>query len=190
MRIAFAACLSLLATAPAFAAGFSTIHVGLVVTGNIAFPLVGTWDSRTRGSDTPYHFALSRTSGLFYELVSVPLDGSGVTTMGSVSGIAAVHAVCDLRVTGVITSVEKVSGETIGSFSDRHLKPTYEMRYSIQYAEVVTSPVNLDECKQVAASYVDNASAAETAGTLFLYWAGDGSLIDSAAGTEYARTSR
>src|SRR3954464_5826797 len=93
VRIAFAAFLSWLLAAPALASSTSTMHVGLVITGNFASPLIGTWDSRIAARGIIYHFVVGGSSGVFFELVSVPLRET--------SPSAPTVEMCDLRVSGV-----------------------------------------------------------------------------------------
>lgn len=175
MRIAFAALLSLLLAAPALASSTSTMHVGLVVTGNFAPPLIGTWDSGITARGTIYHFVVGGGSGVFFELVSVPLHET------SASDPAA--ETCDLRVRGVIYSFEPIA-----SREHPHPASSYEMQYAIQSAEVVTSSTDFDGCKEVAASYVSDTPAVDARHSLILSRTGEGHLIDSATGAEYART--
>jgi hypothetical protein len=164
VRIAFAAFLALLAAAPALAGSASTIHVGLIVTGSFASPLVGAWHARTAARGTIYHFVVSGNSGTFYQLVSIPL------------GAAPKAGKCDLRVSGVIHSLEQTPGAA-----------SYEMQYSIQSADLVTSSTNFDDCKDVAASYLSDIPAAENTNSLILSRTGEGRLIDNATGADYTR---
>lgn len=163
MRLVSAASLALLMAAPALAGGASAIHVGLVVTGRIASPLVGAWHSKTAARGTIYHFVVGGSSGAVYELVSIPLRETSGT--------------CDLRVGGVIHSLEPTSGEA-----------SYEMQYSIRTADVVTSSTDFDDCEDVAASYLNDVAAAVGTRRLILSRTGEGRLIDSATGAEYTRT--
>ena len=163
MRLVFAASLALLLVAPAFAGSASTVRVGLVVTGHFASPLEGAWHSPTAARGTIYHFVVNASSGVVYQLVSMPLRETSGT--------------CNLRVSGVIYSLEQTSA---GS--------SYEMRYSIQSADVVTSSTDYDDCKDVAASYLSDIAAADGTRRLILSRTGEARLIDSATGTEYTRT--
>jgi hypothetical protein len=159
VRLAFAALLSLLLTGPVLAGGTSTINVGLVVTGAFASPLTGSWHSPTAARGSIYHFTVSGHSGAFYRLVSVPLrDAKGT---------------CDLRVSGVIYSLEQTSK-----------RPSYEMQYSVRSADVVASSAQRDACKDVAASYLSDMPAVES---LVLSGAGEGRLVDRSTGAEYIR---
>lgn len=178
MKIIFAASLSLLVATPALAAGVSSIHVGLIVTGNFASPLVGSWDSKVAVDGAIYHFVIGGTSGAFYELVSVPLRENLLIAADDVLGAPPDTGRCDLRLSGVIFSLEGTSGNRA------HLADSYEMRYSVETVEAVTSSTDFDHCRQVAASYV-------TAGaprSLILSKAGDGRLVDATSGVEYTRT--
>lgn len=160
VRLAFAACLALLLAAPAFAGSRATINVGVVVTGAFASPLVGSWHSKTAALGSIYHFTVSGRSGAFYQLVSLPLpEGKGS---------------CDLRVGGVIHSLERAAKRS-----------SYEMRYSIQSADVVTSSTDVDGCTDVAAAYLSDVSADGTR-RMILSRTGRDRLIDTASGTEYA----
>lgn len=188
MRIAFAALLSLLLAAPALASSTSTMHVGLVVTGNFASSLFGTWDSRTAAQGTIYHFVVNGRSGVVYELVSVPSRATSVMAVEDVIGAAPTAGTCDLRVSGVIYSLEQISGGTAATSSDYHLGSSYEMQYSIRSAEAVTSSTDFDACKEVAASYLSNVPAAGSVHSLTLSRTGKERLIDSATGEEYTRT--
>ena len=182
MKIAFAALLSLLMAAPALAGSTSAIHVELVVTGGLASPLAGTWDSRSAARGTIYHFAVSGSSGVFYKLVSVPLREPLQVAAADSPSAGAAAQMCDLRVSGVIYSLDPTSGRTGPGSS-------YEMRYSIQSAQAVTSSTRFDDCKEVAASYVSSSSAADAPHSLILSRTGKGRLIDSATGQEYIRTA-
>ena len=168
MRIGFAAALALLLAAPALAASSSTIHVGLVVTGSFASPLVGTWESRAAARGSIYHFVVSGSSGLVYKLVSLPLREPAAGT-------------CDLRVSGLIYSLERRSGTA----SSPHSGSSYQMQYAVQSAEVVTSSTSVEDCREAGAAYLGNTASDST---LILSRTGDGHLIDSATGTEYIRT--
>lgn len=113
------------------------MHVGLVVTGSIASSLSGTWDSRTAARGTIYHFVVSGRSGVVYELVSIPLREPSPNAAEDVIGAAPTAGTCDLRVSGVIYSLERISGGTAAASSDYHLGSSYEMQYSIRSAEAV-----------------------------------------------------
>lgn len=160
MRLAFVAVLALLGAAPALAGSTSTINVGLVVTGTFASSLAGTWHSNAADRGAIYHFVVGSDSGAFYKLVSIALPGTGR---------------CDLRVGGMITSFEPTSGSR------------YEMHYSVQSADVITSEASGSDCNNVAASYLGEFQVGNGTQSLILSRAGDGRLIDSATGTEYMR---
>jgi hypothetical protein len=184
VRIASAAILSLLVTTPTLAAA-AAIHVGLVVTEDFARPLVGTWDAKFPAKGTIYHFVVSGSFGVFYELVSVPAQETASIAVSDVLGAALGAGRCDLRLSGVINSLEEDPGAIVhGAGGQAHA--SYEMRYSIQSAEVITSSTDLDRCKQVASTYVSDAGLG-AASRLLLSRASDGSLIDSVSGTQYFR---
>jgi len=176
VRLASAASLSLLLIAPALAGNTSTFHVGLVVTGHLAAPLVGTWDSRSAARGTIYHFVVSHSSGVFYQLVSVPLGEISPGVVKTAFGAAPAAGRCDLRVSGIISSLEPTSTASSGS--------SYEMRYAIEAAQVVTSSSNIADCEEVADSYLSDVPASDS---LMLSRTGDGRLIDRATGAEYVR---
>ena len=174
MRIAFAAALALLlAATPALAGRASTINVGLVVTGNFASALVGTWHSRTAARGAIYHFVVAGSSGAFFKLVSIRLPETSPTA--AKDALSAAPGKCDLRVGGVIYSLEQTSGAT------------YQMQYSVQSADVVTSSTNSEDCQDVAASYLSDIAAADGTQSLILSRTGEGYLIDGATGAEYTR---
>lgn len=131
MRIAFAASLSLLLASPTLASSVSTMHVGLVVTGSFASSLVGTWDSRSAARGNIYHFVVSGSSGLFYELVSIPLRETSPIAAQDTLGDPPTAGTCDLRVSGVIYSLEQTSGTTIRASGDHHLGSSYEMQFRV-----------------------------------------------------------
>lgn len=133
VRLASAASLALLMATPALAGGTTTIHVGLVVTGNSTSPLIGTWRSKGIAGGSPYYLVVGESSGTFYQLVSIPRRGTQ----------------CDLRIGGAIHSLER-SGSG------------YEMQYSVRSAEVVASTTNAEACKGVAASYLSKVAAVES----------------------------
>lgn len=160
VRLAFAATLAFLLAAPALAAGTSTLHVGVVVIGDLASSLAGNWVSSTAARGAIYHFSVSDRSGAVHKLVSLPLREPSAGR-------------CDLRVSGVIYSLEPTAGSG------------YEMRYAIQAADVVTSSTDFDACQDVADSYLSDIPAADS---LILSRAGEGRLIDSATGVAYSRT--
>jgi hypothetical protein len=174
VRLASAASLSLLLIAPALAGNTATFHVGLVVTGHLAAPLAGTWDARSAARGTIYHFVVSHSSGVFYQLVSVPLRETGVVK--TAFGAPPAAARCDLRVSGVITSLEPASSGSAGA--------GYEMRYVIEAAQVVTSSSNTADCQEVADAYLSEAPASAS---LMLSPTSDGRLTDRATGAEYVR---
>ena len=178
MRLASAASLSLLLAAPALAGSASTFHVGLVVTGDFAPALLGAWDSRSAARGTIYHFVVSGSSGVFYQLVSIPLQQTSPIALKAAFRAAPATPTCDLRVSGIISSLEPTAAN----------RARYEMQYSIQSAQIVTSSTNVNDCKELAASYVSDMSAADSTQTLILSRAGEGRLIDSATGQEYVRT--
>lgn len=188
MRFAFAAALPLFLAGPALSSSAAAMHVGLVVTGSLASSLAGTWDSRTAARGTIYHFVVGGSSGVFYELVSVPLREISAGAMEDALGAAPTAGTCDLRVSGVIYSLERISGGTAATSSDFHLGSSYEMQYSIRSAEAVTSSTDFDGCKEVAASYLSDTPAADSMHSLTLSRTGNGRLIDSATGEEYTRT--
>lgn len=177
MRLVFAAAVALLSAAPAIASDASTMRVGLIVTGNFAAPLIGAWDSRNAARGVIYHFVVSRSSGVFYELVSVPLREASAIAVDDLVGAAPAVGRCDLRLSGVIYSLEQTAR---GS-------SRYDMQYSIQSAEVVTSSSHFEDCKEVAASYASDIPTANGTHGLTLSLIGDGRLIDSATGAEYTR---
>jgi hypothetical protein len=183
VRIAIAAAFALLVGVPALAGGASSgIHIGLVVTGSFASPLTGTWDSRGAAQGAVYHFVVSGASGVVYALVSLPLPKAATIAVTDVLGSPSAVGRCDLRLGGVIYSLQEAPGAG-GSNSAR----SYEMRYSIQSVDAVAS-ANFDDCKRVAASYLSDIPAAERMQSLFLSRASDGRLVDAVTGTEYTRS--
>jgi hypothetical protein len=145
--------------APALAGSASTMHVGLTLTGDFATALAGGWHARGAADGAIYHFVVRGSSGALYQHVSVPVRGRGT---------------CDLRLSGVIYSLEPVSGQ----------RSRYEMQYAIQSADVITSSSS-GGCSDVADAYLNDVPGAQS---LILSRAGEGRLIDSATGVEYART--
>jgi hypothetical protein len=162
VRLAFAAFLTLLIATPALAGGSSAITVGLVVTGNLASPLAGNWVSSSAARGGIYHFAVGDGTGTFHQLVSIPLRDASA---GS----------CDLRISGVIYSLEPAAGRAA----------SYDMRYAIQSADIVTASSDADACEDIAASYLSDAPATDS---LILSRTNDRRLVDSVTGVEYTRT--
>ena len=95
--------------------------------------------------------------------------------MAAKDALSAAPGECDLRVGGVIYSLEQTSGAT------------YEMQYSVQSADVVTSSTNSEDCQDVAASYLSDIAAADGTQSLILSRTGEGYFIDGATGAEYTR---
>lgn len=166
MRLALAASWALILAAPALAAGASAVHVGLVVTGKLASPLIGAWHSGSTAPGAPYQFVVSSSSGRVYEFVSIPVRDAGT---------------CDLRVSGVIYSLEPTSRARPSH------GPSYELQYAIRSADVVNSSTDSDTCEIVAAAYLSDIQAVGTH-SLTLSRTGEGRLIDGATGAEYTRT--
>lgn len=176
MKLAAAASLSLLLVAPALAGSASNFRVGLVVTGHLAPALVGTLEARGAAPGSIYHFVVSDRSGVFFQLVSVPLGESSLGVLKTAFGAPPAAPRCDLRVSGVITSLEPTAAASQGG--------GFEMHYAIEAALVITSSSNTANCQEVADAYLSESTGS---GSLMLSRAGDGHLLDRATGAEYVR---
>jgi hypothetical protein len=176
VRLALTALFSLCLMGPAFADGTGTIQVGLVVTGDLVSPVLGTWTSKAAVESGTYKFEISGGSRVSYEYAAAP-DG------------AESAAGCKIRVSAMLDRVDQASPALVRYFGAHHfLTPDYVVRYSINAAEALTAS-GATPCAEAAQSLVRTASATNMPRSLFLTKGAHGELIESTGGTAFARTA-
>jgi hypothetical protein len=192
VRSAFVAIGIWLASSSSFAgSSSSSIQVGIIITKSPTPPLVGIWDTEAAVKKDIYHLEISSALGLSYQVISAPSQEATLTAMTETVNSIPDIVGCDIRFTGTIDALERAPSKIVHYFSDhKYLKPDYVVRYSVETAELLDSPANPDNCAQLVAKYESDISAARIVRSLFLSKSVRGGLIDSVAGTVYARMDR
>lgn len=177
MRLALAALFSVFVVGPSLAGSSATIQVGLVITGDTSTAVVGSWASKTAVTGGIQEFQISGGSRFSSELVIAPQ-----TTADTAAG-------CRIRTSGAVRGVAPVSAAMARYFENHHyLTPDYVVHYSISSAEAIGASTG-GRCTDIADSFAHFASTASPPRSLFLTKGDNGELIDSMAGTAFARTS-